>query len=69
MTAHKRYEFRVAAINGIGQSPWSQNSERFVAQIEAVKPRIQPALFGRDIIAHVGSPAKVDQWDNFHAIY
>ncbi|KAL3982100.1 Fibronectin type III domain family protein [Acanthocheilonema viteae] len=59
LTPHKRYEFRVAAVNGVGQSPWSQNSERITAQIEAVKPRIQLALLGRDIIAHVGSPAKI----------
>lgn len=61
LTPHKRYEFRVAAVNGVGQSPWSQNSEQITAQVEAVKPRIQLALLGRDIIAHAGSPAKVGQ--------
>ncbi|KAK6110371.1 Fibronectin type III domain family protein [Brugia pahangi] len=59
LTPHKRYEFRIAAVNGVGQSPWSQNSEQITAQMEAVRPRIQLALFGKDIIAHVGSSAKI----------
>ncbi|OZC09937.1 hypothetical protein X798_03043 [Onchocerca flexuosa] len=56
---YKRYEFRVAAVNGVGQSPWSQNSEQITAQVEAVKPRFNLSLLGKDIIAHVGSPAKI----------
>uniref|UniRef100_A0A1I7VVS1 non-specific serine/threonine protein kinase n=1 Tax=Loa loa TaxID=7209 RepID=A0A1I7VVS1_LOALO len=59
LTPHKNYEFRVAAVNGVGQSPWSQNSEQITAQVEAVRPRIQLALLGRDIIARAGSPAKI----------
>ncbi|MCP9266046.1 Twitchin [Dirofilaria immitis] len=59
LTPHKCYEFRVAAVNGVGQSPWSQNSEQITAQVEAVKPRIHLSLLGRDIIAHAGSPAKI----------
>uniref|UniRef100_A0A915Q578 non-specific serine/threonine protein kinase n=1 Tax=Setaria digitata TaxID=48799 RepID=A0A915Q578_9BILA len=59
LTAQKRYEFRVAAVNGAGQSPWSQKSELITAQVEAVRPRIQLSLFGKDVIAHAGFPAKV----------
>lgn len=66
---YKRYEFRVAATNGVGQSPWSQNSEQITAQVEAVKPRFNLSLLGKDIIAHVGSPAKVSQQNNIRTIY
>uniref|UniRef100_A0A0N5AQN4 non-specific serine/threonine protein kinase n=1 Tax=Syphacia muris TaxID=451379 RepID=A0A0N5AQN4_9BILA len=59
LTPRKRYEFRVAAVNAAGQGEYSENSVLITAQVEASKPRIQPSLLGRDIIAYAGTPAKI----------
>uniref|UniRef100_A0A0N5D1Z0 non-specific serine/threonine protein kinase n=1 Tax=Thelazia callipaeda TaxID=103827 RepID=A0A0N5D1Z0_THECL len=59
LTPHKRYEFHVAAVNGVGQGLWSDKSDLITAQVEAVRPRIQLSLLGRDITARVGTPVKI----------
>lgn len=46
-------------MNAAGQGDWSEKSLPITAQVEAIRPRIQLSLLGRDIIAHAGTPAKV----------
>uniref|UniRef100_A0AC34GPF1 Twitchin n=1 Tax=Panagrolaimus sp. ES5 TaxID=591445 RepID=A0AC34GPF1_9BILA len=59
LTAHKQYEFRVAAINAAGQGEYSENSGPIMASSAASKPLISMGMLARDLTVMAGEPAKI----------
>uniref|UniRef100_A0AC34RIM6 Twitchin n=1 Tax=Panagrolaimus sp. JU765 TaxID=591449 RepID=A0AC34RIM6_9BILA len=59
LTAHKQYEFRVAAVNVAGQGDYSENSGPILAASQASKPIITMGILARDLIVLVGETAKI----------
>ncbi|CAK5074870.1 unnamed protein product [Meloidogyne enterolobii] len=53
------YEFRVAAVNAVGQGGWSENSVPIIAAPRPSKPIISMGMLARDMIALVGDPVKI----------